>query len=98
MTVEWKDPPERWTRERYTPWKAIADELRQRPGQWAIVMHDVASSNGYVVVRRLRVGDYSPFRPAGTFEARFGRTTPRDHPGKPRGDVYARYVGNVEPS
>jgi hypothetical protein len=90
--IEWKDPP---PEDRPSNWatrharKAIAAELRQNPGDWAIVTRSTRS-NGYTVAQKIREGVAEHWRPAGAFEARYVVDT--DDP--LRGAVYVRFVGH----
>lgn len=40
MSLTWTDPP----KSKHTKWKAVAAELQQNPGAWALVGEDVALS------------------------------------------------------
>jgi hypothetical protein len=86
MAVEWADPPP-GRRAQSEEWEAIAQELRSRPGQWAIV----ARGRSAETATRIKNGTLAAFRPAGTFEA---RTTGRKNASDQRCDIYARYVGD----
>lgn len=75
-------PPDGRARRKGNKWVEIADQLRARPGEWAIVDTFGNRNAASPTSRRIRLGLLSAFRPAGEWES----TT--------RGaDVYARYVG-----
>jgi hypothetical protein len=91
--IRWEEPPDDGRREppqrdRGPRWKypAIAAELRERPGEWALVIECAAGNTGYVVAHRMRRGACAGFGPAGAFEAEA-----RQHGDGTR--VYARFVG-----
>jgi superfamily II DNA or RNA helicase len=71
-------------------WQPIADQLRQRPGEWARVKRAIAGSYTSQISHGLLVS----FAPAGTFEATWRKledaTADRRYP---IGDLYVRYVG-----
>ena len=82
--IEFRDPPPMLPGNRRTSkWQRIADQLRERPGEWAYVGE---GSNGLpYAIKAGRIGAM----PAGQFEA-----TGRGLPKKPRRmDIYVRYVG-----
>jgi hypothetical protein len=85
MPVEWTDPPPRVTRQ-MMEWQQIADELRSRPGTWALIARGKSPETS----TRIKNGALAPFRPAGSFEARTGARNGE----KNRVDIYARYVGD----
>ena len=63
-------------------WRAIADTLRARPGEWALV----APQSFVATVTQIKKGLYAGME-AGHFEARsVGQNNGR-------ADIYARYVG-----
>lgn len=69
--------------------EAVAEALRKRPGQWALVGTFGNYSEASTAVVRITRGTVEAYRPAGDFDA-----TQR----KERGDcnVYARFVGDGE--
>jgi hypothetical protein len=76
-------------------WRPVADQLRARPGQWAVIaegaIRDQNQLLGYI-----RSGS-GPFAPRGSFEAS-QRTDPDTVSLHGRtGKVYARYVGETPP-
>jgi hypothetical protein len=86
--LRWEAPP----RAQHRPgssgrsrYERIADELRQRPGQWGVVLE--AGGNRTAMATHIRRGHILCFTPAGDFDAvarqRRGRTT-----------IYARFLGN----
>lgn len=85
MPVEWGDPPP--GDRRRTAWDEVADELRTRPGVWALVARDRSPATA----RSITMAMLSSFQPAGTFEAR----TANRNKEKNRCDIYARFVGDA---
>lgn len=83
--VRWEDPPpqSRHRRPRQFNSAAVAEELRGRPNQWAVVAVNPASVG---VASGISGARWRPFRPAGSFEAA--------HRTAENGDrlVYARYI------
>jgi hypothetical protein len=63
--------------------QAIADELRARPGEWALVLHADTNAHAWQKASNIKRGIIAAFRPFGAFEA-----TTRNGV-----DVWARYVG-----
>lgn len=86
MPVEWGDPPPDKAAAS-AEWEAIAQELRTRPGQWAMIARDKTTETA----TRIKNGTLVSFRPAGSFEA---RTVGRKNASAQRCDIYARYVGD----
>ena len=85
--LRWEEPPpprtgQRLGRERI-PWAVIAQELKDKPGKWAVV-HEGAPDPK--LATRIEAGLSPWFRPAGTFEA-----TQRSNGAI--FTIYARYVG-----
>jgi hypothetical protein len=91
--IRFEDPP---TREEHPPtptfpttstrYGVIADELRARPGEWALIVVYAMPWIARNVVGFIRRGAFNAF-PAGQFEA-VARTVDGKH------RVYARYVGS----
>jgi hypothetical protein len=86
--LRWEEPPEKRSpgRRPTKAWAEVAEELRGRPGVWAVV-HE--GQGAHALPGRIKAGA-SGFAPAGAFEAAV------------RGSglsmvVYARYVGEVKP-
>lgn len=89
--VRWEDPPPdargRMSGSSRAPrrdYRAIADALRGRPGEWAVVA-EVPYVGGANLVTRINRGGAGSWRPAGSFQAtcrHLGGVTV----------VYARYV------
>lgn len=65
--------------------REIAEALRARPGEWALVAEGVGPS----IAHNIKHGSVSVYQPAGSFEAvsRKGKNG--------RSDIYARYVGGA---
>lgn len=63
-----------------------ARELRERPGEWAVIGTYAHSGSASAVALQVRKGAIPAYEPAGTFEAK-ARTVDRE------ARVYARFVG-----
>lgn len=90
--MEWKEPVEKKVglyNARASEHDAIAKQLKERPGQWAVCYTD----EFYQLAYRIKDGSIPAFRPAGTFEA-----TCRGAAGKGQKtkEIYVRYVGESE--
>lgn len=77
--IKWQEPPA--DARRVGKWEAVAEELRARPNEWALVHTGAAAA-----VRSIKTGQYRGMTP-GDFEA-VGRSRPDG-----KTDVYARFVG-----
>lgn len=94
--IAWQDPPASGNGHKggriVQKWGAVADALRARPGQWALILllpaadgkRNSTASSLSTIVRKGQGG----FAPAGGFEAA-QRTAPGGEVG-----VFARYVGD----
>jgi hypothetical protein len=63
----------------------IAEELRARPGEWAVVQRKTSTARAASAAQAIRTGRLRAYAPAGAFEAKSRKV----------GDeyrVYARYV------
>lgn len=87
--LQWEAPPAP-RGERTEHFKQLAEQLRQRPGAWAVAQRGLNDyrTQAAVLAARIKSGKLTAFRPAGEFEA----TSVKD---KETGDtaVYARFVG-----
>lgn len=72
------------------PWAEIAEQLRARPGEWALCLRDVAVSPA-----NIKRGKIAAFRPAGTFDVRTVQRHGFDERGRPLIDLYIRYNGTT---
>lgn len=81
--VEFKDPAP-FQRRQY-PWRDIAEQLRAKPGQWALVLTDIPLS----VVWARNAGRVKTVSPSRGFEATARKT---DKKRGVAGEVYMRYV------
>ena len=70
---------------KYVP---IADALRARPGEWALISSDGWSSSAHYIQKGVLLG----FQPRGAFQAVLRNRRIED--GQPRFDVWVRYVGD----
>lgn len=89
--VRWEDPPPHGNARRDRGgWGIVAEALKARPGEWAVIGEGVKHGTAGALVTRITRGQRAWWSPAGAFEAR----------GRAGTDglvtVYARYVG--EPS
>jgi hypothetical protein len=88
--LKWEDPPASLQARNRRDWNSIANGLRTRPLEWAIVAENVSASTG----THIRHGRLTAFAPAGAFEARVSGARSEDGRAS---KVYARYVGSVKP-
>jgi hypothetical protein len=91
--IRWETPPPKTNRHAGRPvdtytsrYTAIADQLRARPGQWALIEQVEAKRNGGLATK-IRMGAMLCFTPAGDFEA-----VTRQGGGIVR--TYARFLGD----
>ncbi len=70
----------------YTKHAAIAEKLREHPGQWARITRHHSMDSARQAAYRIRTGRLRPYEPAGAFEAEW-RLVDGVH------YVYARYAG-----
>ncbi|MET7395583.1 hypothetical protein ABZS66_19045 [Dactylosporangium sp. NPDC005572] len=96
--LRWEEPPDsRKVRaaQRADRWRPLADELRARPGEWAVIAEGQVDRRGEThaaLAAYIRAG-MGPFAPARSFETK-ARTAPAAERGSARvGKVWARYVG-----
>lgn len=91
MSVQWKEPPApAGPAEKPVKYQDIADELRSRPGEWALVQDDAWAS----FANQITAGSLKAFRPRGAFE---GLATDKRDYGR-RATVYARFNGDPAPT
>lgn len=100
MQIVFTDPPPPARRHGASkhPWADIAEQLRARPGEWALCLRDMHDSSASAI----RLGKLTAF-PRGEFEARAVRPTDRhqDVPltkGRKQAifDLYVRYIPESE--
>jgi hypothetical protein len=88
--IQWQDPPP--TKGKHYPkgrYVAIANALRKRPLEWAIVSLDSQGNLASYIKNGTALG----FAPAGSFEA-VSRVNPgRQNRNNPRCTIYARFIG-----
>lgn len=88
--VRWEEPPKEHGNKRPGPpsrYQPIADALRARPGQWAVVLDGKSPGSAGGFAYRIRNG-VGPFAPAKHFDAKVVGPA-----GGSSSKVYARYVG-----
>lgn len=85
MGLKWVEPPT--NKGPHGKWAEIADELRARPNEWALV----ASQASLSYSSALRSGS-APGWTRGEFEVR----TVGNDVSRTRGDIYARYIGGAK--
>jgi hypothetical protein len=88
--IRWEDPPPSKKR---TSWAGkyahIADALRQRPGEWAIVSEDAQGN----LASYIKQGTLKGFAPPRSFEA-VSRVNPGyESRNNMRSTIYARFIG-----
>lgn len=101
MKIVFTDPPNPERRGGHSkhPWQQIADQLRERPGEWALCLRDMYDSSA----SGIRLGRNAAF-PKGHFDARAVRPTdrnldvPRGQEGRKKAifDLYIRYIPEEE--
>jgi hypothetical protein len=85
--IEFREPPEPGRAGPRAKHAAIAAQLHERPGQWALVDHRASSALAASAANDIRnARNLRAYEPAGSFEA-VSRTEDGAH------NVYARYVG-----
>jgi len=87
MNITFQEPPAvtRPGRNPDTKYVLIAEELKSRPNEWALILE----KGHQTTAARIRTGRISAFRPKGAFEA-----TARNTDEQGRCEVYARFVGS----
>lgn len=83
--IEWKNPPASRSGPNGFDWRGVADALRARPGEWALVRKDTSSTHA-TYIKQARI---VAFAPAGSFDARSVQV------GDGKADIYARFIGEV---
>lgn len=87
--LKWESPPSPQANRRgQSKWKDIVDQLKQRPGEWAIVAEPATPERARWTASNLNNGRYPPMPKDAGFEIRI--SAPSGGPYR----VYARYVGN----
>jgi hypothetical protein len=88
--MEWKEPPKnpKSPDARASEHEAIANQLKQRPGQWALCYTD----EYYLLAYKIKNGSIPQFRPAWTFEATCRGASDKSYKTQ---EIYVRYVGEV---
>jgi hypothetical protein len=87
MQIVFTDPPPRPGVSQH-PWALIAEQLKERPGEWALCLKAVT-----VAAHQINSGSNVSFRPKGAFRARTVQTGKKDEKGRPLVDLYIKYVG-----
>lgn len=86
--VEWLSEDLPPPKPRQTKWADVAEQLRARPGKWALVQKYAASTGTAAMIRG---GKYSGTAPAGSFDARAVRD-----PETNTYNIIACFVGDTE--
>jgi hypothetical protein len=89
--IEWEEPPPA-TGKYYGnvgKYVAIANALKNRPGEWAIVSRETQGNLASIIKK----GKVRGFAPAGSFEAVSRINPDNTSRSNPRCTVYARYIG-----
>lgn len=90
--VRWEEPPAEHGNAKPKPpskYQVVADALRARPGEWAVIIEGVSPGTAGGMTHRIKSG-VGPYAPARSFEARCAGPA-----GGQSSKVYARYVGEV---
>ena len=88
--IRWEEPPAEHGNARPKPpskYQPIADALRSRPGEWALIADRRTAGSAGGFAHRVRSGA-KPFEPARSFEVKVVGPA-----SGPLSKVYARYVG-----
>lgn len=90
--IRWEEPPGHYTPAGrpigggHSRWDGVADELRTREGEWALISEESLPGSNRGLATQIRMGQMICFSPAGDFDAEA-----RARDGIRR--VWARYVG-----
>jgi hypothetical protein len=90
--LRWEDPPAEHGNakpKKPSKYQPIADALRSRPGQWALIAAGRTTGSAGSFSHGMRHG-VNPWAPAGSFEAKIVG------PASGLAKVYARYVGEPD--
>lgn len=79
MTLTWQEPPPSPYQGTHGRYSVVADALRERPGEWALILNAKSQSHA----GQLRLSPYF----AGGFELTSRKAA------NGRYDIYARYIG-----
>lgn len=83
--MDWQDPPADAGKKHLSKWLAVAQELRDSPGKWALVADKPSRRAAWALADNIRRGTaMTSFAPPGSFEAKAKDTK-----------VWARYVGKI---
>lgn len=82
--VQWVSDPTPSRGERTKRFRQLAEQLKERPGQWALAESGLNSyrTQAAVMATRINKGELTTFRPRGSWQAK----TSKD-------ELYIRYVG-----
>lgn len=90
--IEFVDPPTKYRREKSYDWDAIYAQIRENPGQWAMLVKQGKMST-YNAIKQSNI---SNFRPAMGVELRVSNS---DYKASPRrADIYIRYNADLDTS
>jgi hypothetical protein len=85
VSIEWRVPPDTAFRSKRSFSAGASAELRQNPGEWAVISKHRSYSSGKGKTYIVQHGKTPSWTPAGAFEAVMDPAT---------FEVYARYVGD----
>lgn len=91
--IRWEEPTNARRNIFDEKWRATAEELRSRPGDWGVIVES-GYSEATGLVSAIKRGK-GPFAPAGAFDA--ASRTVTDARGSKVVRAYARYVGGETP-
>lgn len=86
--LEWKDPPETALGGRggsENKWRAIGEQLRANPGQWAVVDQKYTRASATALASRVRRGRMTATLGDGRFEAAVSDDN----------EIFVRYLGGT---
>lgn len=96
--IEFEDPPSRNRTGKPAVYLPEAAELREKPGQWAVLFTRPNSNNACSAAYQIRRGSMVAFKPAGSFEAMARTVDVRQDDGSRLREhrVYVRFVGEAK--
>ncbi len=90
MEIVFTEPPIRHGLSQH-PWAEITEQLKARPGEWALCLRGV-----HISATSINRGSINAFKPSGSFEARTVRDGKKDDRNRDTYDLYIRYKGSPD--
>lgn len=87
--LRWEEPPVAARPNRRSKWLPLLDELREHPGEFAVLTEDAPSAQLVTLINKGRLGDIHE----GEFEATSRSNGDADEDSKGTFTIYARYLG-----